>query len=132
MGNQQARQECIFNIPDLEGYFISNIGDVYSVKQSNIPRKLKTHYHYGRSKNPYIRCKLGDKLFLVHRLSAACILGRQLNKNEFVNRKNGVTTDNRFENLEVVTHEENVKHAVMNNLYCKGVDWHNARENKFL
>lgn len=43
-----------------------------------------------------------------------------------VNHKNGIKTDNRLENLEWVTSQENVIHAVQHNLKAKGADNWNA------
>ncbi len=48
---------------------------------------------------------------LVHRLVAAAFIGPRPAFAE-VNHKNGDKRDNRFENLEYVTHRENVHHAV--------------------
>lgn len=56
------------------------------------------------SKNGISRTKL------IHRLLAETYIPNELSKPE-VNHINGIKTDNRIENLEWVTHAENVKHA---------------------
>lgn len=50
----------------------------------------------------------------VHRLVAEAFLGT----NSFgVNHKNGIKSDNRIENIEYLTHRENICHAVKNHLF---------------
>ena len=66
-----------------------------------------------------------SKLWLVHRFIVSVLINRKLLSSEQVNHKNGKTDDNRLCNLEVVTFQQNVQHAVANNLYCKGKDWYN-------
>lgn len=129
MDNQQVRQAKLdlLQVPEMENYFVDFDGNIYSTRRQKNPKKLSAYKHYGRSKNPYVRVRMGSKLYLVHRIVASVMLGRQLTKDEYVNHINGDTTDNKQSNLEVVSHSENVRHAVANKLYCSGEEWYRAR-----
>jgi len=125
MGNQQV--STLYPIPGYGDYYrVDREGNVYSLRFNKI-RKLKQHKHYGRSRNPYLRMRLWKDFYLVHRIIMSAKLGRQLEPHEQVNHINADTLDNRFENLEVVAHKENVAHAVENGLYQSGEDWYRAR-----
>lgn len=102
-------------------------GNIFSFKKGNKERLLTPYKHFGRSKNPYMRVKIGNKLWLQHRFVSSVLIGRKLNENEVVNHKDGNTLNNSLENLEVVSQQENVKHAVENKLYCSGYAWYKAR-----
>ena len=128
MGNQQARQEDnLIEVPSMEGYFVDVVGNIYSTKQRSVPNMLTQSEHFGKSRNPYLRVKMGGRLFLAHRIVLSAKIGRPLLSNEFVNHLNGNTKDNNFDNLEVVSHKENTEHAVANGLYCSGDAWYKAR-----
>jgi hypothetical protein len=51
----------------------------------------------------------------VHRMVAEAFIGRQPDNRE-INHINGIKTDNRPENLEYVTHADNVRHSFAANL----------------
>ena len=56
---------------------------------------------------------------LIHRLVVENFIGT-IQEGLFVNHKNGIKHDNRVENLEIVTREENIAHAVKNKLHAFG------------
>ena len=128
MGNQQVsvNHTNLIPIPARSGYYTDGLGNILSTKQKNV-KILKKRLHYGKSKNPYIKTKVGDTNALAHRIIASVHVGRPLLSTEVVNHINGVTTDNALSNLEVVDHRQNVKHAVENKLYCSGEAWYKAR-----
>jgi len=78
----------------------------------------------------HIRCKTGITTgslmsgyymfnsYLISRLVAEAFLDVPENPENFVvNHKNGITTDNRVENLEWISHSENSKHAISLNTH---------------
>lgn len=109
-------------------YSVDTEGNVYSHKSSG-DRKLSPYKHKARKGKLYVGIRAGKRSYLVHRLMMAAKLGRMLKPSEQVNHMNGDTQDNRMCNLEVVTHKQNVSHAVANSLYCSGEAWHLARSN---
>jgi len=96
----------------------------YSVTDDGIIYSL----HYGKkiarslilSKNGYFDVKIKNehgrvKSYRVHRIVAAAFV-KNPNDKPIVNHKNGIKTDNRFENLEWVTSSENMIHALATGL----------------
>lgn len=92
------------SVPGVEYISVSNNGIVYS-SLSKMVRKNVTGtdgYHYIRHRN---------KNYAVHRLVALAWIGvPEIPKQ--VNHKNGIKTDNRIENLEWLSHAENLQHAL--------------------
>lgn len=125
MGNQQDGDGLI-PIPFISQYYTDGNGNIYSTKRKKL-KKMTCWEHLGKSKNPYLRLRAVKKLYLAHRLIASVHVNRELHKDECVNHKNGNTKDNRLCNLSVVSHKENVKHAVENGLYSSGEKWYAAR-----
>lgn len=60
--------------------------------------------------NGYCMVKFRNKHIQVHRLVWEVYGNQPLNDSLVINHKNGITTDNRIENLELITHSENLKH----------------------
>ncbi|AGI61787.1 HNH endonuclease [Vibrio phage JSF3] len=125
MGNPLVKN-LVLPINEHITYTVDFGGNVYSHKPSGI-KLLSKYKHKARGDKLYEGVRAGSKTYLVHRLMIAAKLGRMLKPSEQVNHINGNTQDNRMCNLELVTHAQNVQHAVANNLYCSGEAWHKAR-----
>lgn len=63
--------------------------------------------------NGYVYVRHNGKYELEHRVVMEKYLGRKLREDEVVHHKNGVKTDNRLENLQLMTNSEHTK------LHCK-------------
>ena len=119
-------QEKLKDIPGYEGlYAITSDGRVWTY-----PKKWKTGLGTVRSHNGkfmksnkdsygYLQLDLAkNKIkhkYLIHHLVAFAFISSHP-KNEVINHKNGVKTDNRVVNLEWVSCGENIRHAVKNGL----------------
>jgi hypothetical protein len=95
------------DVPGFPGYQVSRRGQVRSLKKGRILKPFLgqdgyLHLNLWRDGRP--------KHHLVHRVVASAWLGG-IPEGYQVNHKNGIKTDNRLENLEVVTPQENLRHA---------------------
>jgi len=97
------------DIKGYEGnYKISNFGRIESVRYGRILKQTVNHKGY-----KYVSISYNKKVstYRVHRLVAIAFIDNKENKPQ-VNHINGIKTDNITDNLEWMTSEENVKHAV--------------------
>lgn len=134
------------DIKDYEGlYQVSNLGNVKSLSRVTINKKsnLKNAASYcvirerilkttnNRGYNMIALCKNGTiRYFKNHRLVATMFIG-YIPKSMVVNHKNGIKTDNRVENLEIVTNHENVTHGVnkmKTSSKYSGVSWNKSKQ----
>lgn len=113
---RKERKEVWRDIPGYEGsYKVSDMGRVFSSKlgrgtmsRDGIMRP------FGKKNNWYLRVRLRkdnqDKEYPVHALVWMAFRGTRPNGLE-INHKDGNKRNNRLENLELITHSENIKHA---------------------
>jgi hypothetical protein len=99
-------------INEYTNYSISNLGNVMN-NQSNkmMTKNLKGGYHLVSLVNNKFK-----KSFRVHRLVASAFIENTENKLE-VNHKNKNKLDNSIENLEWMTHKENMQHKSIGLIY---------------
>lgn len=93
-------------------YEVTESGDVYRRIDNYKYKPSLDNKGYLRVRLPYPQAKSNDGRysFKVHRLTAMFHLNTYSEQLQ-VNHKNGIKTDNRVENLEMVTNRENVLHA---------------------
>lgn len=104
--NEQWRD--IINYEGL--YQVSNMGRIMSLRE-NYKRIKRCTVNDANYVCVSLRDKNGkDKVHRVHRLVAEAFLPN-LEKKPFVNHKNSIRSDNRVENLEWVSHKENIRHS---------------------
>lgn len=102
-------------IENYPNYSINEKGEIYS----KVSKRCLKPYSNGKG---YLVIRLineeGKRAYKLHRLLAINFIDNPNNK-LFVNHKNGIKNDNNLNNLEWVTHSENIKHAYLNNLIKK-------------
>src|SRR3990172_7004837 len=111
-----------------------NCGKEFSVKPKRFRRgvkfcsmecRRKVQYtgRFTRS-DGYVAVRIGPEFLLEHRVVMARHIGRDLGKREHVHHRNGIKSDNRLENLELLTIEQHAK------LHHRGIEietWHRVK-----
>ena len=85
------------------GRVVNNMGYVFIHWSTVLPLELESF------RTMLTKTSRTNAYFLEHRLVMARHLGRPLERKEIVHHKNGIKTDNRLENLEIVTASEHQK-----------------------
>ncbi len=101
-------------------YFVSEDGRVFR-KWGEIYKELKQFINEYKCVNIYTGSILLRKTMKVHRMVAELYIPNPENKPE-VNHKDTNKLNNHVFNLEWSTRKENADHAVVNNLYKKGIE----------
>jgi hypothetical protein len=116
-------------IEGFEGYYISSEGYVFSKKRNIILKGSMT------KKNGYIQVYLlKNKIihrFLIHRLVAIYFLDNPYHKKE-VNHIDGNKLNNNISNLEWVTKQENMSHALKKGLFRPKEHWTDEMKKKVI
>ena len=113
-------------IPDYEDYQVSNLGNVKSIKWGK-ERILKTALDSKGYFNVVILKDKKQKSFRIHKLVAMAFLGHTPDGTNkiVVDHINNVRTDNRLENLQLITNRENCcKDKRDGSSSFAGVSWH--------
>lgn len=129
-------------VKDFEGlYAVNNVGEVRSLDRQ-VYHQGNNSYHNIKGKilstrinnSGYISVRLskGGKTFtrFPHRLMAEAFIPNPLNKGE-TNHRDGNKLNNTVENLEWLTHSENIQHAYSMKLIKKKTKRKTVKENLF-
>jgi len=113
-------------IKDYEGYYeISTLGRVRSLHKRN-SGKIMSRSNHSIGYLVVGLCKKGKaEIYLIHRLMAFTFLGLSDDKLT-VNHINGIKSDNRLENLELLTHSQNNYHGCRLGLFTTKLSFRKA------
>jgi hypothetical protein len=130
---QNEQKEIWKDIPGYEGlYQASNLGNIKSLNYNKKGNEhiLKNSFSQGKYFQVTLHKDGKQKTFKSHQLVAMAFLGHKIcGMKLVVNHKNFIRTDNRVENLEIVTSRENAnqKHLKSSSKYT-GVSWEESRK----
>ena len=126
-------QEIWKAIPGYDGYEVSNLGNVKSLSR---PRVFGKNTYLTKEKilkplsngKGYFQVELFKKRVYIHQLVAIAFLNHKKDGHKLVvDHINDIKTDNRLENLQIVTQRENNRKTQGNySSQYKGVNWHKA------
>jgi HNH endonuclease len=107
--------EIYLPIPNFDRYKISNKGHILMAPAKGSSRVLEKRIHGCQDKDGYLNiCMISNdgvwRSKKIHRIVASMFL-ESFDNLLTVNHKNGIKKDNSIENLEMVTHKENMLHA---------------------
>ena len=119
--------EVYKKIPEFDGYEVSSLGNIKSLKgvKERILNPTKNKYGY-----LYVSlCKEGKvKKFQVHQVIAMGFLGHKPSGHALVvDHINNIKTDNRVSNLQVITHRENDSKEKKGSSKYTGVHWNKKK-----
>ncbi len=100
----------------MEKYEVGSDGSVWSLNYNNTGKRKQLRHYLDQDGYPYLFFVINGTRYkrVIHRLVALSFLTRPSLDHQ-VNHKNGIRNDNRLENLEWVTHQENVIHGWRSN-----------------
>lgn len=119
-------QEIWKAIPGYDGYEVSNLGNVKSLG-NNKTRKEKILKPLSNGKG-YFQVELFKKRVYIHQLVAMAFLNHKKDGHKLVvDHINNIQTDNRLENLQIISQRKNtIKNKTNKTSKYEGVDWHKS------
>ena len=120
-------------------YQVSNLGRVKSLPRKSYKKNGKLHRTYGDIILKHAQINTGYlfvtltkkgkcKSYTIHQLVAIAFLNHKVCKYDLVvDHINNVKTDNRVENLQIVTHRENISKDKKGSSKYTGVYWYKPR-----
>lgn len=99
-------------------YLINKTGVLVSIKANGSHKVIKPRTDRAGYATVRLSKDGNTKTYYLHRLIAQIFISNEHNKTH-INHKNGKKTNNWYENLEWVTHSENIQHAYNKSLIKK-------------